>query len=288
MDTEKLLDMYRQIMTKEANLMNFGSEYAVMRKTDMIETVKQVRAFALQSLVSRSWNRNYGMSMNDITFESDASHVNLFTKLFECYLDFYYGPNFGEPDAFCARTIDGYSYREIIGAIRLHDLPENEIGDIPDNGSGDSEAKKRLEDRFLDKFAENYSGRKLLYYKRLLGLFDEMRDKASPTGKALYVADKASVILAGLTYDSAGLPPKKGLYDRDNTERDNKAIALCDNVDSRFYRKGSEIWTIDFFHLRKIAELDDTGFFIATIVIYTLMVNGKWYDWRERDYLNNT
>ena len=46
------------------------------------------------------------------------------------------------------------------------------------------------------------------------------------------------------------------------------------------------MWAVDFFKMRKFNELDGSGFFTAIIVMYTLIVKGHWYTWREKDYFN--
>ena len=60
-------------------------------------------------------------------------------------------------------------------------------------------------------------------------------------------------------------------------------MEICGPHKSGFY-KASEMWTIDHLKIRELIRLDDDGFFTALIVMYTLMVNGKWYSWREKDY----
>jgi hypothetical protein len=44
------------------------------------------------------------------------------------------------------------------------------------------------------------------------------------------------------------------------------------------------MWAIDYFKMRELEQYDDTGYFTALIVAYTLAVNGHWYIWRDHDY----
>ena len=39
-----------------------------------------------------------------------------------------------------------------------------------------------------------------------------------------------------------------------------------------------------YLQMRKLVQYDDTGFFTALIVMYTLQIHNYWYSWREADY----
>lgn len=61
-------------------------------------------------------------------------------------------------------------------------------------------------------------------------------------------------------------------------------MKMCERVTDYAY-KASEMWTIDYLKIRKIVDLDTSFFFTAIVVMATLLVNKKWYDWREKDYI---
>ena len=63
-------------------------------------------------------------------------------------------------------------------------------------------------------------------------------------------------------------------------------MRICERLDGN-YRRASEMWTIDYLKLRRRIQFDDSGFFTSILVMYTLMVNKTWYNWRERDYLEH-
>ena len=65
---------------------------------------------------------------------------------------------------------------------------------------------------------------------------------------------------------------------------DKKAMVMCDNINNNRCR-ASEMWTISFFKLKNNILFDRTGYFTALIVMMTLDVNGKWYDWRTKEYV---
>lgn len=263
---------------------------------ELSQQIYQLVEVAKNSLVPRSYIKKYGLSDTEeyaiardskkipILHESVAAHTNLLCALVDRAITLTYGPDFGEPGCDFERTSDGYTYREIMEAIRLHDLPENDIGDIPDDGSFNEEEKSLLElEYYKERIYSKYAGRDYFFKHRVFKLIEDMHSKKQSTGRLLYVADKTAAILMALVYDSLGLMPTIDGSMPELSRKDVAEIGLCDFEYNGHY-KASEIWTIDFFHIRKINELDDTNFFTAIIVLYTLIVNGRWYDWREDDY----
>ena len=198
-------------------------------------------------------------------------------------IEAYYGADFGEPDGAHPRTADGWSHKEIIEAIRNHDLPENITGDLPDNSSRNEAAKTAAENAYYKEFIAKYPHDQQHFAARAIELIEHMGRCDTPTGRLLKVADKCSAIFITLTYNSVGRTPMMHLYDPKASQRDIEEMRECDYVQDGF-RKASEMWTLDHFTKRKTILYDDTGFFTAIIVMYTLMVEGKWYSWRERTY----
>ncbi|MBQ9180650.1 hypothetical protein IJ135_00960 [Candidatus Saccharibacteria bacterium] len=284
-----ILDEFRRIYAEEIDQRQgwtkFSSDSAEFSAEDFYRIAKQLMEVAKSSLVLRSYVNRYGLSNAATADESVGAHTNLVLALIDKALDFYYGPTFGEPDGEFPRTLDGYSYREITEAVRLHDLPENEIGDIPDNGSG-NEFKKRIdEDHYYATFMREYPEGRSGFAKRVKGLIDSMNQHDSLTGRMIYMADKTAAILITLTYDSVGASPVMSRKDEHASPRDLEEMNIADWVsEDGFHHRASEMWTIDHLRIRKLSEYDDTQFFVAIIIMYTLMVNGKWYDWREEDY----
>ena len=112
-----------------------------------------------------------------------------------------------------------------------------------------------------------------------------MQEKSSPEGRTLYTADKVSAIIMMLCYDKLGLYP--------GVRPSDKSIAKVDRTEVGFCKKQSngkillsELWTVDFLYGREIVQYDDTGYFLAILVMATLLIHGKWYDWREAQYLH--
>ena len=49
-------------------------------------------------------------------------------------------------------------------------------------------------------------------------------------------------------------------------------------LEARYQRYASEMWTIDFFD-REFHKMDYGHYFTALIIMKTIAVTGKWYDY---------
>ena len=173
-----------------------GNNWHVPIAKEMYNIAAQIAEFAENSTVLRSYTRKYGNLTDDIiSFESDGAHVNLMSAMVDRAFSWYYGPS-------TLYTDDGYSYREIMEAIRRHDLPENVIGDIPDDGNRDEASKLLAEETYHQEFSAKSPSRELEFERKVHRLLEEIVGKTSPTGKLIYVADKVSAIIMTLFYDS--------------------------------------------------------------------------------------
>ena len=284
---------YQRIMRKEFELRCRTLGYAWSDGNMFVNMSSEVRNLtwrifevAKSSFVVRSYIERYGLDLADFAHESVAAHTNLVSALVDSALIYEYGPDFGQPGSEWPLTIDGFSYREIMETVRLHDLPENEMGDAPDNGARDEAKKEAEENEYFYSYTESYPVRDTDFKQGVRRLMLAMQDRNSPTGRLLYLADKTAAILATLAYDQRGYSPMMSVGEPSASPRDLEEMKMCDFSTENGLCKASEMWTIDHFHIRRIIDLDDTGFFTAVVVMGTLMTNGRWYDWREKDYLN--
>ena len=284
------LKEYRRIMVEELKIINRYPSYIPERKdlgiikADEIESATwRLSEIAEASFIPRSYVAYYGISDEKYANESDGAHTNLVLALINEALDYYYGSDFGEPGSKWPRTIDGYTRREIVEAARLHDLPENIYGDIPDNGERDNVGKDREEADYFYKYTRSYAKYKTKFADNVMSLLLQMRNPHSPTGRLLYMADKTAALLITLQYDVNNVPPLMDIDNPKATCRDKTEMQLCDYKENNKCR-ASEMWAIDFFKMRDICNQDEFGFFTAILVMRTLEINGKWYSWREKDY----
>lgn len=278
-----LIDLYQEFrrIMKEESKFNPACEYYASHDIDPIYMMsKHISEVCKASFVGRSYNMRYGLTECNQVFESVGAHTNLVIALIEgaMFIDGRVRENIK----------DSYSYRDILEVARIHDLPENRIGDWPDNGDRDEELKAKLEDEYLKEYLLYYPTDEPKFKENVLKLFKEMGDQSSPAGRLIYMADKVSAIIATLTLDLLQHSPCMRYNNKDKSERDMVEMNICDYVDNPAYRNGyrkaSEMWTIDHLRLRKLNRFDDTGFFTAILVMYTLLINGRWYHWRELDY----
>ena len=281
------MQKYQAIMAEETWLAaeKFGNFWDTVEPEEAYNTVLQIAGIAKAGTVIRSYHKCYHLTGVPMAFESVSAHTNLMLAMIDRALVYTYG-------AEIQCTEDGYTYREIMEAARRHDLPENVTGDIHDDGDRDEDAKIQAEQKFQREFSSLSPNREMDSEPKVLRLLIEMEEKSSPTGKLLYTADKAAAPIMALCYDDLKLPPLR--YERDEfmTQRDRKEVKLCDrekvlsgnhrSVKKAYY--ASEMWTMDFLKMRELVQYDETGFFTALIVMYTLQVHDHWYSWRETDY----
>lgn len=274
-----LIDLYqefRRIMAKESKFNSACGTFAKNSSDTIYMMSKHLQEIARSSFVSRSYNSRYGLASGSIVFESVAAHTNLVMALVDGAISI--------SSKLRKKVEESYALREVYEVIRIHDLPENRIGDWPDNGSCDDAEKARLENEYLQEYSLYYPADTPEFKQRVLKLFKEMNEQSSPAGRLIYVADKTAAIIATLTLDLTKHSPMMYDNDKNASEHDKTEMSICDFADHRGYRKASEMWTIDYLHIRGLNRFDDTGFFTAIIVMCTLLTNGHWYHWREFDY----
>lgn len=240
------------------------------------------------SLIPRALSkRAYGGNEPKLVYESVAAHTNLMRELVDLYFAFIYGPNFEE-----TYHPGGFTYREYQKAITRHDLPENETGDTFDNNGRNEEKKLAHERGYQERLSSiTTPANSTTFDANVRRLLDEMATQSSEAGRILYTADKVSAILTCLYLDKLApitgkKPPMMSINSKYSTTNDLRAMRICERLNGN-YRRASEMWTIDYLKLRRRVRFDDSGFFASILVMYTLMVNKTWYNWRERDYREN-
>ena len=77
---------------------------------EMTGIVYYITEVAKSSLVLRSYNSIYGLTRNEIAYESVGAHTNLMAALVDRALNYYYR---SEDDL----AKEGYTYREIMEAV---------------------------------------------------------------------------------------------------------------------------------------------------------------------------
>lgn len=234
----------------------------------------QIFEVAKSAFVSRSYNALYNLCQDEIVYESVSAHTNLVSAIATWAFDMVSITNETCPT-------DGYSFKEIQEAIKLHDLSENEIGDIPDNGDHNEAEKNAIEMAYYKKYVERYHS--VAFSKHVLELLSSMQNKDSFVGRMIYLSDKVAALIITLCLDEMGHPPLANLVSPWASTRDRAEMRLCDNTKDGM-RYASEMWTMDFFEMRKLCQYDDTMFFVALIIAATLRVKGRWYRWREKSY----
>ncbi len=273
---EETIKEYKSIIGAEIQLNHWGKTALINKAEELLDTTSQIMEVALSSTILRSYNNTYGLTNDTRAYESVGSHTNLVLTILDRALIYEYGPDFKE-------TVEGFNYREIMEAARRHDLPENIIGDIPDNGTRDDAAKAETEHYYLQEFAGLTSKNEWLFERNVARILQGMEEKSTRIGRSIYMADKTSAIITTLVEDYRGNSPLMSVNNPHASQNDKDNMSLCDYC-KESQCKASEMWTIAFFKTRNMIQYDETGFYTAIIILATLIANGKWYNWREKYY----
>ena len=306
----EIKDEYTRIMLEEARF-NPACKTLAYVPLEMYRRAELISEIAKSSTQIRGWNKPYGLSdRTDFTCESIGAHTNLMLALLETVLYNYRLPKQAKSVKKSIKKHEGYKGHTIRMAAFLHDLAENETGDIIDNGQRDDEAQKKIEEAYFGRLINRGSLGDTISSRKTQRLLNEMNDhellkmRRQKTingevidfgpkyiaGRLLYAADKfsAALIVLSCDYKAKELkntqPPMLSRNYPFASARDKEEMSIADEKGP--FVKASEMWTIDIMKLREINQYDDTGFFTGLLVMYTLMVNGHWYSWREENYKN--
>lgn len=269
-------------MNLEAQFIPKFNKKIISNASEFLDITSQILEVGYLALVPRVYITRYNMAETYRAFESVSAHTLLVQTMVDRALALRYNPGF-------KRTTDRYSYREITEAIRRHDLPEIIINDQPDNGTRDDKGLAKEERKYWRFFSKLSPKREVDFEKKVNSLLLDIQEQRSSTGRMLYVADKASAIIAALCCDYKKVGPTMQLNDPVASANEVSAMQTCDRCDKNGYFRASEMWTVDFLKTRKLYQYDNSGFFTALIVMATLSTHhNKWYRWRERDYMQPT
>ncbi len=274
----KLSEEYNRILRNEALLSENVWDLTPLSFSRIHGITIQLLETALSSRILRSFYHVYDHSEMDFAEESVGAHTNLMATLADRAFFTFFDEEEKIYPAEC-------SYRVYMEAARRHDLPENVIGDIPDNGERDDKLKAMEEYKYFEEFSEFSPESDRKFEESVNKLLHSMNDRATLLGKMLYMADKTSAVVQVLAEDFAKNSPLMRWGSPKASEFDRKNMEYCDNCINGYF-KASEMWTISFLKTRKMSKYDDTGFFTAVIIMTTLIVNHAWYNWREKDYEN--
>ena len=278
MDKDVLFEKFTDIMKKEQYFAHGNWEYVINNPQEIYGITKQLLEVTRSGMVLRSYIDRYHLSSNKVAYMSIGGHTNLMTTIVDRALTF-------ECHEYETELVYGFSYRTIMEAARRHDLPENLIGDIPDDGNCDTVAKAKQENEYWQNYSSFSPGgeeHNEMHINEILKRMNEHNSYNTKVGTLLYLADKLSAILEVLTYDFCGYSPRKHINE-EVSRNDREAMNLCDFFENSF-RRASEMWTITFLKQRCLPKMDSFGFFTAVLVMATLIINETWYDWREKDY----
>ena len=188
MTNTEVYQAYYHVINHEMKLTKGRYTAPLSSAREILGITEQLRCIVESATVLRACATRYGLTKDEIAYESVSAHTNLVQAIVDRALAHHYGPYFD-------KTEDGYTYREIMETIRRHDLPENIIGDIPDNGNRDDKKLTYDEHLYWREFAGESPSRESMFERQVERLQKEMEERSGFCGQLLYVADKISAIL---------------------------------------------------------------------------------------------
>lgn len=241
----------------------------------------QLLRVAQLNLVPRSFCGVYDKFELNFTPESVGGHTNLVLSIVLRALRYIHGPEENW------LSEEGYTLPEIIEAVMRHDQPEARYGDIADNGTRDEQLKHAREAAYLKKFASLSPRRDSAFECTVSLISKDMASRRTPTGRLLFLADKAAAIIMALAYDKAGYELLFNPTSQEPSARDRAEIELC-QYEKHCCSYASEMWTADYFAVRELVRYDDCGYITALLIMCTLLVNGEWYAWHSEEVVAKT
>ena len=257
------------------NVIDIDSFFILQFSGEQIRSTSlRLLEIAKNSTVLRCGNVLGHLTNDTIAYESDGAHTNLVRAMVKYAMDFIYGWGANSPN---------YYREEIDEAALIHDLPENDTGDVPDNRTRDEASKQKVEETFIEEFMKQAKPRKPMHAHKVRKLLQQMQDKSTTEGRILYTADKLSAVIMMLALDHLGLYPYAFPGEKSISKISDEEFSFCTKrTDGSVLL--SDVWTIDFLHGRKLNQYDDYSFFTAILIMTTLLVKGEWYDWRYKQY----
>lgn len=241
---------------------------------------------AESSKVLRSGEIQSGNTDDNRAYESDGAHVNLVQMLVSLYIETMLCKKIPiryilkHPKLLARRLYYRLSWPHwsiIEAMIKMHDLAENESGDIADNGRRNELAKRSMEQSYLNdlrKYYDEIFGKRKA--KRIFQLYKEFEEKSTPLGQVIYCADKIAAPLYFINSDASGTRSYVSKNEVEKSELNKKSAELCEETNQGYLL--GKLWTADFVYTRRIVQYDTEMFFTAIAIMMTLVVYGKWFD----------
>lgn len=193
--------------------------------------------------------------------ESDAEHV------FGCII---LATNIMELYPYIIPMDDRY---KVLQCLAIHELGENEGGDIPDDGTRDEQKKDAEELEYVKKYLSNWHE---VHANQVLSAFIEMQQKSTELGRFIYCIDKTEALLQNLIYESEGRPATFSAKLESTgflSDRDREEMKIADSD------KTSDGWAWGFRNRYGNIEYFDIFFNIVRAAVCD--VRGKDFDWLD-------
>lgn len=276
---------YLKVLNTEAKRLGFLI-YPQLLDTDLVYNIaKYITEVTRSSQELRSGEIQCGIASDTTrTYESVGAHTNLVRTLIQQYLVTMYGHKL--PIGFALKhpircTRRRLTKKHLFSLLFLldilatiHDFPENEYGDIADDGNRDEQLKIAREHQYLKKIKElcvTIYGKKVT--NKVFELYNEFEDKSSPIGRAMYCADKVAAILYYINSDKNGNYAYVKPEDVKKSATNTQSVRFCEETPNGY--RLSDLWKNDYSRTRHLIRYDEDLFFISIIIMMNIIVHGE-------------
>lgn len=157
---------------------------------------------------------------------------------------------------------------ELIVTSQHHEIGENIIGDLADDGRRDEAAKNRIEAAAMEKYCANLPDP---FGQNLNASFRELQQKDSEAGQIVFCADKNEAPLQGLIYEAEG---RRGDVIYRMSEQDRRFAEITGTTSL------VDIWACHVLQLTR--GMYGAEIFEGILRAAVIDVRGKWFDWDEK------
>lgn len=160
---------------------------------------------------------------------------------------------------------------KVIQCLAVHELGENDTGDVPDDGTRDDAKKDADEFEYVREYLSHWGldSMESANAQQILKVFREMQEKSTELGRFIYCVDKTEAILQNLIYETEGRTGSfevKKKFVKEMSERDRmeveatKSDKVADNWAYGFYIRYRNLEYFDiFFSIIRAAAKDVRG-----------------------------
>lgn len=179
---------------------------------------------------------------------------------------------------FFPEVLDKTTLERVIRVLHYHDLPEKDVGDIPDDGDRDEVQKNANELSVMEVFVANWPSSEREDFLRDYKLFqdpfsDQLNSDDRHFAQFAYICDKLDALLKAIVYEANG---HLGF---------RNAQALTDREIDAIEKVGNDnlvdCWSYQFLHRVMPKDFPHYEVFAGILKSAILAVRNSWFKWAK-------